>query len=219
MYHVRISAHLLEAMTLAAIEAYCYGEKPGRKWRPVETLGYTWGFRKAETDETFLFLDRMSLSISSLRARKSVEPNPEAQKLKNEVVTRWSPHLTMLGDWHTHPYRNLTELKDQNGFDFSPEDFGHFLSDDLIWEQSGSNPVMLVIAICRMDRVRENAGRRPRSNVCHYAVGQFGFWINVVVGFVDAAGRRHHTGNRNSKATLDIDLWPYNAARDRVHTE
>ena len=219
MFSVRIASTLLEAMTLAAIEAYCYGEKPGRKWKPVETLGYTWGFKKADSAATVIYLDRMSLSISSTRAHKSVQPNPEAQRLKNEVMARWSPHLSMLGDFHTHPYRNLTELKDHRGFDFSPEDFAHFLADDFIWQQSGGNPVMLVIAICRMDRVRANAGRRLRSNICHYAVGEFGFWINAVAGFTNEAGARQHTGNRNSKTTLDIDLWPYNPARDRMQSE
>lgn len=216
MFRVRVSSHFLEAVTLAAIEAYCYGDKPGRRWRPVETLGYIWGFKKEDEDETVLFLDRMSISISSARGRNSVDPNPEAALLKNEVVLRWSPHLSLLGDFHSHPYRTLKDVTDINGFEFSDRDFESFIEDDLLWQESGNNPVMLAITICRLGRVRENFGQRIRSNVHRYKVGQFQFWINVAVGYLDEDGNRCHTGNSHSKAALDLDQWLYNPASDRV---
>ena len=28
---------------------------------------------------------------------------------------RWSPHLTLMGDFHSHPYRNLTEVNNEVG--------------------------------------------------------------------------------------------------------
>ncbi len=216
MFRVKISSQCLEAVTLAAIEAYCYGDKPGRKWRPVETLGYIWGFKKRDLNEVVFFLDRMSTSISSTRGRDSVDPNPEAAILKNEVVLRWSPHLALLGDFHSHPYRTLKDVTKINGFEFSDRDFAALLDDDLTWKESGNNPVMLAITICRLDRVRENFGERIRSNVHRYKVGQFQFWINVAVGYLDAQGKRCHTGNSHSKAALDLDQWIYNPASDRM---
>jgi hypothetical protein len=216
MFRVKVSSQFLEAVTLAAIEAYCYGDKPGRRWRPVETLGYIWGFKKRDESETVLFLDRMSISISSTRGRDSVDPNPEAAVLKNEVVMRWSPHLALLGDFHSHPYRTLSDVNAINGFEFSDRDFAAFLSDDLTWRESADNPVMLAITICRLGRVRENFGERIRSNVHRFKVGQFQFWINVAVGYLDAEGKRCHTGNSHSKAVLDLDQWLYNPASARV---
>jgi hypothetical protein len=216
MFRVKVSSQFLEAVTLAAIEAYCYGDKPGRRWRPVETLGYIWGFKKTIGSETVLFLDRMSISISSTRGRDSVDPNPEAAVLKNEVVLRWSPHVALLGDFHSHPYRTLKDVNAINGFEFSARDFAAFVDDDFIWEQSGNNPVMVAITICRLGRVRENFGERIRSNVHRYKIGQFQFWINVAVGYLDEAGNRCHTGNSHSKAILDLDQWLYNPASDRV---
>jgi hypothetical protein len=172
MFRVKVSQQLLEAMTLAAIEAYCYGSVTGRKWRPVETLGYIWGFRRQVQDKTVFFLDRMSLSISSIRASTSVEPNPK--------------------------------------------DFQSFLGDDFIWNQSENCPVMLAITICRLNRVRERFGGQVRSNICSYAVGQFRFWLAVSVGFLDELGNRQCTGNKHSKAELELEYWLYNAASDRV---
>jgi hypothetical protein len=216
MFRVKVSQQLLEAMTLAAIEAYCYGSTTGRKWRPVETLGYIWGFRRQVQDKTVFFLDRMSLSISSIRASTSVEPNPKAAVLKNEVVTRWSPHLTMLGDFHSQSFRNLAAVTKLQGFEFSDEDFQSFLGDDFIWNQSENCPVMLAITICRLNRVREKFGGQVRSNICSYAVGQFRFWLAVSVGFLDELGNRQCTGNKHSKAELELEYWLYNAASDRV---
>jgi hypothetical protein len=129
---------------------------------------------------------------------------------------RWSPHLTLLGDFHSHPYRTLSEVNSVNGFEFSDRDFHAFLDDDLLWKQSNNNPVMLAITICRLGRVRENFGERIRSNVHRYKVGQFQFWINVAVGYLDQDGKRCHTGNSHSKAALDLDQWFYNPASDRV---
>ncbi len=215
-FTVRMSAQLLEAMTLAAVEAYCYGKRQKRKWQPVETLGYIWGYKKLEGDHTIFYLDRTSLSISSSRGIDSVLPNNEAALLKNEVVLRWSPHLTMLGDFHSHAYRTLTQVQKIVGFEFSGDDFASFRGDDLIWEQSDNSPVMLAITVCRLGRVRENFGGHLRNNIYRYAVGEFQFWINVAVGYLDENGKRQHTGNSHSKADLDIDYWHYNAARDRV---
>jgi hypothetical protein len=215
-FSVRISPQLLESMTLAAVEAYCYGKRHKGKWNPVETLGYVWGFKKQEEERTVFYLDRTSLSISSSRDSGSVLPNQEAAILKNEVVMRWSPHLTMLGDFHSHAYRTLTQVQKIVGFEFSKDDFESFLGDDMMWKLSGNTPVMLAITVCRLGRVGESIGDRLRNNIYRYAVGEFQFWINVAVGYVDENGFRHHTGNSHSHADLDIDYWHYNAARDRV---
>jgi hypothetical protein len=211
-----MSPNLLESMTLAAVEAYCYGKRTKRKWNPVETLGYVWGFKKEEDERTIFYLDRTSLSISSSRERYGVLPNEEAARLKNQVVMRWSPHLTMLGDFHSHPYQTLSQVQKTTGFEFTAEDFKSLLTDDMMWDFSGNTPVMLAITVCRLGRVRENIGGHLRGNVYRYAVGEFQFWINVAVGYVGEDGKRHHTGNSHSRVELDIDAWHYNAARDRV---
>jgi hypothetical protein len=215
-YKVHVSPDLLESMTLAAIEAYCYGKTRGNKSRAVETLGYLWGYRKQENGTTFFYLDRTSVSISAERQYHSVTPNQNAAKLKNEVMMRWSPHLTMLGDFHSHPYRNLKEVATESGYNFSPADLGELKANDFIWEQSGDNPVILVIAVCRLGRVRDSVQDNFRNNTARFAVGDFQFWLNAAVGYLDQDGRRMVTGNTSAEVHMSVDGWYYNQAGGRV---
>ena len=217
-YKVRISPTLLETMTLAAIEAYCYGNRRKQKNTAVETLGYVWGYRKKEGGVTIFYLDRTSVSISAEREYHSVTPNLDAAMLKNEVMMRWSPHLTMLGDFHSHPYSNLTEVAAEAGYNFSPEDMRELKLNDFIWEQSGDNPVILVIAVCRLGRVRDSVQDNFRNNIARFAIGDFQFWLNAAVGYVDGEDKRCVTGNTNSDVHLSVEGWYYNEAGGRVRS-
>ena len=110
-YSVRISDEVLESMSLAAIEAYCLGDGKKKNKEKIETLGYMWGFRRIEEEHTVFFVSKLSISISALRNSSWVAPNPHALTLKNALVKRWSPQLTLLGDFHTHPYDDLNDVK------------------------------------------------------------------------------------------------------------
>jgi hypothetical protein len=217
-YKVRVSPTLLETMTLAAIEAYCYGNRRKQKNAAVETLGYVWGYRKRENGTSIFYLDRTSVSISAERQYHSVTPNLDAAKLKNEVMMRWSPHLTLMGDFHSHPYRNLKEVTNESGYNFSPEDFRELKLNDFIWQQSGDSPVILVIAVCRLGRVRDSVQDNFRNNTARFAVGDFQFWLNASVGYLDEDGERCMTGNTSSEVHLSVEGWYYNEAGGRVRS-
>ena len=217
-YKVRVSPTLLETMTLAAIEAYCYGNLRKQKNSAVETLGYVWGYRKRENGTSIFYLDRTSVSISAERQYHSVTPNLDAAKLKNEVMMRWSPHLTLMGDFHSHPYRNLTEVNSESGFNFSPEDLKELKTNDFVWEQSGDNPVILVITVCRLGRVRDSVQDNFRNNTARFAVGDFQFWLNAAVGYLDGEEKRCVTGNTNSDVHLSVEGWYFNEAGGRVRS-
>jgi hypothetical protein len=220
-YLVRVSPQLLEAMTLAAIEAYCYGDgaphddADGDARHSKETLGHIWGFRRVEAERTTFFLDRMSLSISAQRGPDSVyDLDNRAARLKEQVVSVLSPELSLLGDFHTHPHprNNETVVRKEELFRFSPEDFRSFVADDLIWDSSQDNPVMLVITVC--ERLRDTADvlTYPYWNVATFPIKQFRFWISAVVGYV-APGkgptrrRRRHTLNKAAIVQLSIDNY------------
>jgi hypothetical protein len=215
-YKVHVSPELLETVTLAAIEAYCYGKVRGKRGFAVETLGYLWGYRKQENSTATFYLDRTSVSISAERQYHSVTPNQNAARLKNEVMMRWSPHLTMLGDFHSHPYRNLKEVFTEAGYNFSPADFNELKVNDFIWEQSGNNPVILVVAVCKLGRVRDSVQDNFRNNTARFAVGDFQFWLNAAVGYVGPDGKRRITGNTSPDVQVLLDGWYYNKAGGRV---
>ena len=67
------------------------------------------------------------------------------------------------------PYRNLTKVDDEAGYDFSPEDLKELKSNDFVWEQASDNPVILVITVCRLvgPGARQRAGQlRRRGALC-----------------------------------------------------
>jgi hypothetical protein len=219
-YRIRVSEDALGSMALAAIEAYAFGEGTKRKRRGLETYGYLWGHTKRETELTQYYLTKLSVSISAERERASVVPNDDAGRLKARFMDRWAPELTLLGDFHTHPFKDQPLVRSVKGYEFSDNDFEAFQNDELLWEQTEISPVeiapvMLVMTICRQKRVREATYEQKRNNICSFAVGEFKFWLNAVVGEMDGETRTS-TQNTHSSVFLDLGSRFLNAARDRI---
>lgn len=101
------------------------------------------------------------------------------------------------------------------GFEFSKQDFDTFLNDDMLWDRNPDGPVMVVVTVCRLSRVHDTEGRPIRNNVRRFDLGEFRFWINVVVGFKDRKARRH-TGNTRSPVWLDLNLRFFHLSGDRM---
>lgn len=213
-YRVRMSDRFLEAAVLAAMEAYCHGD--GKKQVEIETIGPVWGYRRSgDEDEEIIYLDRLAVSLSAERSTNSVAPVAEATRLMANVMDRLAPELTLLGDFHSHPYQNRTEVQRNTGYEFSPEDFECFLEDDLLWDRNPTGPVMVVVTICRLGKVHDTGARYVRNNVWQFDLGEFRFWINVAAGYVQD-GQRRHTGNTRSPVWLDLNSRFFNLSGDRV---
>lgn len=203
-------------MVLAAVESYCLGDSHRTNRTKLETLGYVWGYARIKSDQKIYHLTRISLSLSAKRSQNSVDPHPKAAILKNEIVTRWSPHLSLIGDFHTHPYEDVNEVNEINGFEFSDQDFISFQNDELIWEESDNSPLMLAMTICRMKRVHiKFSGEQVRNNVCKFYLGEFCFWLNASAGFI-RDGVRFYTGNKRSSLFLDLNSRFFNLESDRI---
>ncbi|MCV3765146.1 hypothetical protein [Rhizobium sp. TRM95796] len=217
-FRVKLSDQLIESMTLAALEAYVLGDQRNKKNKEkIETLGYIWGFRRIEGETVNLYLDRMSLSLSARRTNGSVTPHEHAAELKHNLIERWSPHLLLLGDFHTHPFDDLTEVKSNSGWDFSQADLDYLDGDEFLWEKSDQTPVNLVMTVCRLGRVRETfSAEMCDQNLWQFDAGEFRFWLNVNVGFVNRDGDRRQTFKDKSGVFLDLNTRFYNMPGDRI---
>lgn len=216
---VSLSERLVESVTLAALEAYVLGDgRPGRRRRPaVETFGYVWGYGKGHDDHRVLYLDRMSLSLSSQREPDAVTPNRHAAELKCNLMERWSPHLSLIGDFHTHPYASLAEVRETQGWKFSKADVEALQDDDFLWDKADGHPVALVVTVCRLGRVPATFGTMPVGDAVEsFDVGEFRFWIGVNVGYLDEDGRRRQTFADGDGVILDLGNRFSNAAGDRI---
>jgi hypothetical protein len=219
-FEIRISDHFLETAVLAGVEAYHLGD--GRRRRGaqsgLETIGNVWGVSLPLPEGgRLLHLERFTLTQAAQRTNGSVLPDPRARVLAIDVMKRWSPHLRMLGDLHTHPYSTLAEVREVGGFEFSPQDFAVFDNDDDRWETADGFPVMLALTVCRLQRVREGGLDWPRPNLWQFDVGQFRLWLNVCVGWQEG-GERCNTGNSHSSAHL-VPPMHYNNSQMRVQID
>lgn len=217
--HVKISESLLETIALATVEAYVLGDRQGHN--EIETFGYIWGTRTIRNNSVFFSLERGSISLSAERDQNWVRPNNRAAILKDAVVRRWSPHMSLLGHFHTHPYINRVEVGHFRGFEFSPGDFRAFINGEYFWENADNMPIMLVMTVCRLQRVHSSVyGKMIRSNVWRFDIGEYRFWLNAVAGYLDDNHVRQHTPNHSRpendvNVLLDLSRF-YNQGGDRL---
>lgn len=224
-FRVRIAPEMLESMTLAAVEAYCFSRKGRRtalggntkRYTHEETLGYMWGVKRKTENTTIISVERMSISVTAKRMPNSVIPNEDAGRLMNEIVKSSSPHLTFLGDFHSHPYVTYEDVRINKGYEFSKYDYEYLLADDFAWRETDNQPLMIGIAVCRTERVRTSVLEYMRPNIASYAIGEFKFWINASVGYKEEySGKRRHTTDARSRVDLDVDNYLFNHAGNRV---
>jgi hypothetical protein len=211
-YLVKISEHALREALLATVEAYALGI---RKKKQVEILGHLWGYHRRFVDGTVFFVDTIEISLSAKGDHSSVEPHPDAIRLKSEVLERWSPHLTLIGDFHSHPYRSFDDVKAASGFEFSKQDMTSFKVDKELWKVADYHPLALVMTICEMQKINEVPAVSERSNIIRFDIAQFRFWLNAMVGYKDKNGKKCFTPNMHSPVELDIPAW-CNTASDRI---
>ena len=222
LYSVTVSDQALQSMALSTLEAYVHGDGHKRKKQhtlAVETLGFLWGhYTQTYDDMLNIHIDMMSLSLSADRDVDSVCDVKNSVELKNALLSRWAPHLKLVGDYHSHPYNTLAEVKDKDilGFEFSEGDIDAFLTDEIYWKQN-ENPIMVAMTICKLSRVHEAySSETVRSNIVCFDVGEFRFWMNVGVGYLNHDGKRQWTGNTHSSVELRLDSKFYNYSGDRL---
>jgi hypothetical protein len=210
-----MSEHALREMILSSLEAYCIGGPGGKAG--IEIWGNLWGYHRPTHDETIIFVDAVSVSLAAKGKIDRVVPHPGSQKLKSEVIERWYPQFSLIGNFHSHPYpdKRLKEVASIPGFEFSDQDFVYYHSDDEVWQCAGGTPLFLVMTICELERVREGITTRVRDNVVQFDIGNYRFWLNACVGYEADFGEREITGNKHSPVLLEIP-YKYNIPGDRL---
>ena len=222
---VRISDRALEDMVLSASESYVLGDgskKPSRRKKSskfVETYGHLWGFRRnVKNEETqYVYIDRFSESLSARRKKGSVKPNEDAVWLKNSIVDRWSPHLSFIGDFHTHPYNSKEQVESCKGWEFSEGDIGYYKDNDALWELTGNRPLMLVMTVAPIEKVHETeAIWIERNKVWVFNTGQLRFWISVGSGYERKRKRKRKRNFTMENVYLNLDPRFYNESGARL---
>lgn len=196
LFSVRVSESFLTEISIGAIEAYVLGD--GRK-KKIETFGHifatTRNYRqiKNQPDISHIHLEKFVTSLSARRNHESVMSDEKSRIAAGLVAESFMPQLSLIGDLHTHPYEDLSEVKYHKGWEFSDTDYKSFLEDDWLWEMN-RNPVHAVVGICRLKRVRETDKiKEVHDSIWQFDVYDYRLWLNVAVGYLDAEGERAST--------------------------
>ena len=211
-----ISERALESMVLAACEAYAFGKDDSRE--AVETYAHLWGFRRSSTDGGIehVHVDRISVCVSARVANDRATVFSDVIALQDDIVKHWSPHLSLLGDFHTHPYASRRELIDNDGWKFSDCDRTSFLGDDNLWKRADGNPVSLVMAIAELQAVRQGWAEWKAAYRWRFDVGQYRFYLSAAAGREDEGGERKFT---QRGVNLALGQYFFNEAGKRVGDE
>ncbi|HPH66238.1 MAG TPA: hypothetical protein PLF40_10855 [Kofleriaceae bacterium] len=183
---LRIEPRALEDILLAAAESYLVS--PGRGARYSEVFGLCFGSSRrvdnGKLGETIeIGISRVATQLRARATSSSVNPNERSFEAQFQVARQFFPHLSVVGNYHTHPYNNLATLKANKGWVYSPSD-----GDTLPWfvdqmAQHHSVPYFsLIVAVAsgsRQAAVRDTTRVITRNNVAQFAIGDLYFRIGA----------------------------------------
>lgn len=217
---IRISDRALESMVLSASESFVLGDgaRPSRRRKgppSVETYGFVYGFRRLlyNGEVEHVYVDRFYESLSAQRKIDSVKPQDDAVWLKNSIIERWSPHLTLLGDFHTHPYESREDVEKANGWEFSDQDIEAFRNDKGLWKLTKNRPIMFVMAVAPIMRVHSTEAEWKSDGTWVFNVGNLRFWLTAGVGYSKKKKRRLL---KRKDITVELDPRFYNETGARL---
>jgi hypothetical protein len=170
---VLIEPRAIEDLLLAAAETYVVPAR-GKGNGFTECYGVCYGSRRDHApfaDGRFRRTVHVSRIVTQLRARANaheVYPNAQSAKIHGEVADKLFSHLSVVGDYHTHPYKSLTRLRSVRGWEYSDADQEHVGGWIDEQREVGHDPrFSLVVAVAHGKREgKPVAPARNRVRVC-----------------------------------------------------
>ena len=127
-----------EDLLLAVMEGYRVKHKPNPY---TEVYGMCIGHARrvatsnrvsGRTTECYVDVVRCVPQLRAQGYKNHVLPKKESVELLIDVADQVVPHLEVLGDFHSHPYRDVSTLKAARGWEYSRDD----QSSNLLWYET-----------------------------------------------------------------------------------
>ena len=180
--HVTDSAllHLLMA-GMESFKVRRWGRNETTNRGPVEVAGSLWGYvPEATEDYDHFVIQHATTDIVAERSKGKVGFSPAGALAKQHVVSARWPHLALIGDFHTHPYKSYGEAT----WGASEEDRAWYEQNfyDNVTEASLHTRfrVSLILSIAELQRISDKSRIQPkltREHVLHWQLGNFRFWL------------------------------------------
>lgn len=187
---VRLESRALEDILLAAAEGYKVAPRQGYKY--TEVFGLCFGSvrrnaARADSHELHVNVGRVVTQMRARATAHEVMPNWKSLTAHLDVGDRFFPHLEVVGDYHTHPYKSLPALVSSAGWEYSPADEAS-LTEFISVVRARHNPPLfsLVVAVAEGGKVGKGPFRR-KPNVVQVPVGDLFFVIGAYRIRLDAS--------------------------------
>ena len=121
--HVADSA--LIHLMLAGMESYKvrhWGKNVTAKRGPAETAGLLFGYTTRKDSMDHVMVEHVSTDTFAKGTYQDVGFNQDVTNAKRDVIEERWPYLSLVGDFHTHPYKTFTDAQKVRGWEASTGD-------------------------------------------------------------------------------------------------
>jgi hypothetical protein len=129
--YIYIEDHVVPQLFTSAIEAYEIEHRSSTRAKgqsKLETFGLLWGYTipASETLPSRIIATNATVETSALRHEDWVAPDFESILSKKEFFEKYWPNIILIGSFHSHPYNNHEEVKNNKGWRGSETDIKSF---------------------------------------------------------------------------------------------
>ncbi len=191
----------IEDIVLVALEAYTVPRK-GLKF--TETYGICFGtvksteqIRQTSGKFTLRHIDIRSVHTQLRAVGFSNKVTYDLRSLETQmaVASYLFPKLDIVGDFHTHPYETAEQLREVEGWHFSPSDEACIPEWVLPLKEMGYHPrTSLIVGIAEGTKRITRPGRL-KPNVVRFSVSKYHFYIACYRIIGDRYSDKHITMN------------------------
>jgi hypothetical protein len=174
----------LEDIVLVALEAYAVPK--GRGSRYTETYGICFGSTKSTEEKRqahgrhtvrYIHINSVHIQLRAEGYASRITYDIRSLETQMDVAKQLFPQLDIVGDFHTHPYRDVDEIKTLKGWQYSRDDEVNIPDWASPLRKMGFQPrVSLIVAIGKGGK-RMARPSRVRPNVIRFSVGKYHFYL------------------------------------------
>lgn len=202
--HVHLESRALEDMLLAAAEGYKVPAGKGSRYTEVFGLCFGSVRRKrlrSHQEELRVNVGRIATQMRAKASASEVTPSSKSLSAQLEIGEQFFPHLEVIGDYHTHPFRSLENLKENTGWEYSRQDERSLEPHlDEVRSHEHAIPLFSLVVAVATGGKKGMSARRYASNVIQVAVGNLFFVIGAYRIRLDA------TYDRDVQLTLSAQV-------------
>lgn len=201
-YVVRLSESALIQLCLSGLEAYSVSHLRKGPRVQLETYGLLWGHETRLPDGRTLYAVEMaSVDTSARMDHSSVHRSEHALELKRDLMTSFWPHLEFLGDFHSHPYPQGTNVVGAKLYEFSEGDRADIEENSGFWQRHGYR-IGLVLTLTALKRASSRLDRWLDNSTLEFTLGNYRLWLKTYVAY-DQDGALRLTDDDDSHVLLD----------------